>query len=80
MGAVQWGTPSVLHNLLPKFVDAVVNAFEKLIPGFLCHQTQGRALGDHVVQPRLCDFIEISVVGANEVERIVSDVTRLMCV
>jgi putative ribosome biogenesis GTPase RsgA len=64
--------------LLTEFVYAVVNAFEKLVPRFLCHQTQRCAFGNHVVEPMFGDFVEISVVGSDEIERIVSDVTRLM--
>ena len=68
----------VLDDLLTEFVYTVVNPFEKLIPRFLCHQTQRRAFGNHVVEPMLCDFVEVSVVGANKIERIMSDITRLM--
>ena len=68
----------VLDDLLTEFVYTVVNPFEKLIPRFLCHQTQRRAFGNHVVEPMLCDFVEVSVIGANKIERIMSDITRLM--
>ena len=70
----------ILNHLLTEFVYAVVDAFEKLIARFFGNQTQGRAFGNHVVQPMLGDFVEIAVVGTDEIERIVSDVAGLMCV
>jgi hypothetical protein len=69
---------SVLQHLLSKLVDAVVNALEKLVSRFFSHQTQGGAFGNHVVEPMFSDFVEISVVGSDEIEGIVSDITRLV--
>lgn len=70
----------VLDDLLTEFVNAVINPFEKLISRFFCHQTQRSAFGDHVVEPMFSDLVEITVVGSNEIERIVSDITRLVSI